>query len=82
MFTFCSLGSCEMLHKILAVDCITTYLGCNLSCSKDRFPETVNGEQTSLHERMQERQRSCSIYLLIVGVNVKQRKGVLNPALT
>lgn len=48
MFTFYSLGSCKMLHKILAVDFITAYLGFNLSCSKGRFPEIVNNDQTGL----------------------------------
>lgn len=81
MFTFYSLGSREMLHKILSVDFITANLGFSLSCSKGGFPETVNNEQASLHERMHWRQRGCSSYLLILGVNVKQRKEVLNPAL-
>lgn len=34
VFIFYSLGSCEMLHNILAVDFITTYLEFNLSVSK------------------------------------------------
>lgn len=42
MFIFYSLGSCEMLHNILAVDFITTNLGFNLSGSKGRFPETLS----------------------------------------
>lgn len=47
MFTFCSLGSCETLNKILAVDFVITDLRFNLSCSKGRFPETVNSEQNA-----------------------------------
>lgn len=51
MFTFYSLGSCETLNKILAVDFVITDLRFNLSCSKGRFPETVNSEQNELETK-------------------------------